>query len=50
MTSARSGFEHWTLRCTECGLIHQAQVTADLMKSDAIGWERSALMAPQQGR
>jgi uncharacterized Zn finger protein len=37
ITSARSGFEHWTLRCTECGLIHEAQVSADKMKSDAIG-------------
>ena len=38
ITSARSGFEHWTLRCTECRLIHEAQVNADPMKSDAIGW------------
>ena len=38
ITSARSGFEHWTLRCTECRLIHDAQVNADPMKSDAIGW------------
>jgi hypothetical protein len=34
ITSARSGFEHWTLRCTKCGLIHEAQVNADPMKSD----------------
>jgi hypothetical protein len=26
ITSARSGFEHSTLRCTECGLIHEARV------------------------
>jgi uncharacterized Zn finger protein len=38
ITSARSGFEHRTLRCTECRLIHEAQVNADPMKSDAIGW------------
>jgi predicted Zn finger-like uncharacterized protein len=49
-TSARSGFEHWTVRCTTCGLIHEAQVNADPMKSDAIGWERSDLRAPPQGR
>jgi uncharacterized Zn finger protein len=29
IASARSGFEHWTLRCTKCGLIHEAQVNAD---------------------
>ena len=26
ITSACSGFEHWTLRCTKCRLIHEAQV------------------------
>jgi hypothetical protein len=39
ITAARSGFEHWTLRCIKCRLIHEAQVNADPMKSDAIGWE-----------
>jgi tRNA(Ile2) C34 agmatinyltransferase TiaS len=24
----RPGFEHWTLRCAKCGLIHEAQVPA----------------------
>jgi hypothetical protein len=38
IASARSGFEHRTLRCTECRLIHEAQVSADSMKSDAICW------------
>ena len=23
---ARAGFEHWTLRCMNCGHIHEAQV------------------------
>jgi hypothetical protein len=46
ITAARSGFEHWTLRCTKCGLIREAQVNADSMKSDAIGWEHSDLRAP----
>jgi hypothetical protein len=45
ITSARSGFEHWTLRCTKCGLIHEAQVNADPMKSDVIGRENSDLRA-----
>jgi uncharacterized Zn finger protein len=49
ITSARSGFEHWTLRCTKCGLIHETQVNADPMKSDVIGRE-TATFAPQQGR
>jgi hypothetical protein len=46
ITAARSGFEHWTLRCTKCGLIQEAQVNADPMKSDGIGWEHSDLRAP----
>lgn len=45
ITSAHSGFEHWTLRCTKCGLIHEAQVNADPMKSDVIGRELSDLRA-----
>jgi hypothetical protein len=35
ITAARSGFEHWTLRCTGCGHIDQAQVSTDPMNSDA---------------
>jgi hypothetical protein len=46
ITSARSRFEHWTLRCTKCRLIHEAQVNAGAMMSDAIGWEHSDLRAP----
>jgi hypothetical protein len=41
ITSTRSGFEHWTLRCTKCGLIREAQVSADPIEPDAIGWEHS---------
>jgi uncharacterized Zn finger protein len=26
VTPARSGFEHWTMRCTKCGHIHETQV------------------------
>lgn len=33
---ARPGFEHWTLRCTKCGLIQEAQVHADPTLSDAL--------------
>jgi hypothetical protein len=47
ITAARTGFEHWTLRCIKCGLIHEAQVNADPMKSDSIGWEHRELTAPQ---
>jgi len=47
ITSARSGFERRTLRCTKAALSHEAQVNADPMKSDAIGGEHSDLRAPQ---
>jgi transcription elongation factor Elf1 len=38
ITAARSGFEHWTLRCTRCGHIHEAQIPTDPMNIDARGW------------
>jgi uncharacterized Zn finger protein len=44
---SHSGHEHWTLRCNECGNIHQAQVAIDLMKSDALGWLDSELASPK---
>jgi uncharacterized Zn finger protein len=34
----RLGFQHWTLRCIKCGLIHEAQVHTDPLKSEAVGW------------
>ena len=42
-TAARTGFEHWTLRCIKCGLIHEAQINADPMKSDFYRLERHPL-------
>jgi len=47
ITAARPGFEHWTLRCVKCGLINEAQVSTDPMKSDANGWVNSDLRAPE---
>jgi len=45
-TVGRSGFEHWTLRCTKCGHIHEAQVYADPMTSEATGWLSGELHSP----
>jgi predicted Zn finger-like uncharacterized protein len=45
-TAGRSGFLHWTLRCTKCGHIHEAQVRADPMTSEANAWLSSELRAP----
>jgi transcription elongation factor Elf1 len=45
--ASRSGFEHWTLRCTKCGLIHEAQVHVDPVKSDAQGWLHGELAPPK---
>jgi transposase-like protein len=45
--AARSGFEHWTLRCSKCRLIHEAQVNSDPMKSDTRGWAYSYLVPPR---
>jgi transcription elongation factor Elf1 len=44
---SRPGFEHWTLRCTKCGHIHEAQVQIDPMKSDAQGWPYGELATPK---
>jgi hypothetical protein len=33
----RAGFEYLTLRCTSCGLVFDAQVHTDPLKSDARG-------------
>jgi uncharacterized Zn finger protein len=45
--ASRPGFEHWTLRCTKCGHIHEAQVHIDPMKSDAQGWLHGELGQPK---
>ena len=45
---ARPGFEHWTLRCTSCGHLQEAQVQTDPMKSAALGWLDSHLNPPKQ--
>jgi hypothetical protein len=38
ITPSRTGFEHWTLRCTKCGHIHQTQVVSGPSKSDPADW------------
>ncbi len=45
-TAERSGFQYWTLRCAKCGHIHEAQVQADPMTSEATRWLSSDLRAP----
>jgi transcription elongation factor Elf1 len=45
-TPGRKGFEHWTLRCTGCGNIHEAQVQTDPMTPEANAWFSSELRAP----
>jgi transcription elongation factor Elf1 len=43
----RSGFEYLTLRCTSCGLVYDAQVHTDPLRSDARGWIDSELVPPK---
>jgi hypothetical protein len=47
ITRARSGFEHWTLRCTRCSHIHEAQVPTDPMSTDARNWLNGGLKSPE---
>lgn len=43
----RLGFEHWTLRCRKCGLVHEAQAAADPIGSEVLGWFGGELKPPQ---
>jgi uncharacterized Zn finger protein len=47
VSAARSGFEHWTLRCTQCGLIQETQVNIDPMTSEVRGSTNSYLVPPR---
>jgi len=47
ITAARFGFEHWTLRCSKCGHLHEAQVPIDPMNIDARRWLVSELRLPE---
>ena len=31
------GFQHWTLRCRRCGIIHGAQAPSDPINAEALG-------------
>jgi hypothetical protein len=46
ITAACSGFEYWTLRCTKCGDIREAQVPTDPMNTNARGWLDGELGRP----
>ena len=41
---SRTGFEHWTLRGTRCGHIHQMQVVSKPTQSDPLDWFDSPLV------
>jgi hypothetical protein len=43
----RPGFEHRTVRCSNCRLIYEAQAPADPIDSDALRWISSELKPPQ---
>ena len=43
----RTGFEYLTLRCMNCGLVYDAKVHTDALKSDARGWIDSELLPPK---
>ncbi|WGD50038.1 hypothetical protein QA641_31005 [Bradyrhizobium sp. CB1650] len=43
----RPGFEHRTLRCTNCGVIYEAQAPADPIDSEVLGWFHSGLKPPE---
>jgi uncharacterized Zn finger protein len=38
ITPSRTGVEHWTLRCTKCGHVHQTEVVSKPPQSDPVDW------------
>jgi hypothetical protein len=44
---SRPGHEHWTLRCTSCGHIHQMQVASSPSQSEPLEWFESGLHTPK---
>jgi rubredoxin len=44
----RFGYEYQTLRCTSCGLVYDAQVQTDPLKSDDRGLIESELVPPKK--
>jgi uncharacterized Zn finger protein len=47
VVQGRPGYEHWTLRCRKCGLVHEAQAAADPISSEVLGWFGGELKPPQ---
>ena len=47
ITPLRAGFEHWTLRCTTCGHIHQMQVVSSPTPSDPVDWFDNPVNPPE---
>ena len=43
VVSGRLGFEHRTMRCTKCGLVHEAQAAADPINSESARSTKLAL-------
>jgi uncharacterized Zn finger protein len=43
VVTGRPGFEHRTLRCTKCGLVHEAQAAADPINSESARSTKLAL-------
>jgi len=47
ITPSQPGYEHWTLRCTRCGHIHQMQVVSGPSQSEPLDWFDSILYSPK---
>jgi transcription elongation factor Elf1 len=46
ITPSQTGYEHWMLRCTSCGRVHQMQVLCSLPQSERLDWFDDNLYAP----
>ena len=47
ITASRPGHEHWTLRCSSCGNVHQMQVVSSPSRTEPLDWFDSHLYSPK---
>jgi hypothetical protein len=47
IAQGRPGFQHFTLRCLRCGIIHDAQAPSDPINAESLGWCGSELRPPR---
>jgi uncharacterized Zn finger protein len=47
ITASRPGHEHWTLRCSSCGNVHEMQVVSGASQSEQLDWFERDFVSPK---